>query len=757
MHPYPKSARTCRPRRAGIALAVASVIASLKMAEAANPAEALEIPTVEVVGTTPLPGLGTSIRDVPANVQIYTSKDLGQQRQSNLGEYLEQNPSSVTINSTQGNAFQADVNFRGFTASPVLGTPQGLSVFQDGVRINEPFGDIINWDFLPQSAISSIQLIPGSNPAFGLNTLGGALAVYTKSGSEYPGGSIETSAGSFGRKNAGFEYGGKKDEFDYFVTANVTDDQGWAEHNASKVQQFFGKLGWQDAKTDLDVSLTVADNTLQGTQTLPLSFFDNIRQAYTWPDRNHNQLNFLTAKGSRFLSDDVILGGNAYYRKYRNDNFSSNVNNNFDATVPASPQASNDRSVIDQDSYGLGIQLTLMGKLAGRENQFSLGATADLGKARYTQDSQTAAFTTDRGTVATSDFTRQTDALTRNAYYGLFFSDTLKLNPYWTLSASGRFNRAWVKIEDETNPASTLNAEHSFSRFNPGVGINFNPDQQLTAYASYNEGTRAPTPIELACADPNAPCKLPNNFISDPALKMVVSHTLETGLRGSLAHDTTWSAAVFRTELNDDIQFISAGAGFSNAGYFQNTGKTRRQGLELSLGSKWNSFSAMLRYSFVDARFLSPFTVNSPANSSADPVTNNIQVQPGNRMPGIPRQSVKLRLQYDFGQMASVGTNINYSGGVFARGDENNQDVNGQVPGYTVVNLDGRYTLAKGMEVFARVANLLDRKYANFGVLGQNYFTGAGNTFDGANPVSEQFRGPGVPRGMWVGVRYQWK
>ena len=757
MHSYPKAAKTRRPRLACIALAVASVIASLQMAEAANPAEAMEIPTVEVVGTTPLPGLGTSIRDVPANVQIYTSKDLGQQRQSNLGEYLEQNPSSVTINSTQGNAFQADVNFRGFTASPVLGTPQGLSVFQDGVRINEPFGDIVNWDFLPQSAISSIQLIPGSNPAFGLNTLGGALAVYTKSGSEYPGGAIETSAGSFGRKNLSFEHGGKKDELDYFVTGNFTDDKGWAEHNASQVRQFFGKLGWQDAKTDLDVSLTVANNTLEGSQTLPLSFFDNIRQAYTWPDRNHNQLNFLTAKGSRFLSDDVILGGNAYYRKYRNDNFSSNVNTAFDVNDPQSPQASNDRSVIDQDSYGFGVQLTLLGRLAGWENQFSLGATGDFGKARFTQDSQNAQFTADRGTIGTEDFKPVTDALTRNAYYGLFFTDTLKLTPYWTLSASGRYNRAWVKIEDQANPTSTLNAEHSFSRFNPAVGINFNPDEHLTAYASYNEGTRAPTPIELACADPNAPCKLPNNFISDPVLKMVVSHTVETGLRGRLAHDTTWSAAVFRTELDDDIQFISAGAGFSNAGYFQNTGKTRRQGLELSLGSKWNSFSAMLRYSFVDARFLSPFTVNSPANSSADPVTKDIQVQSGDHMPGIPRQSVKLRLQYDFGQQASVGTNINYSGGVFARGDENNQDVNGKVPGYTVVNLDGRYTLAKGMEVFARVANLLDRKYANFGVLGQNYFTGAGNTFDGANPVSEQFRGPGVPRGMWVGVRYQWK
>lgn len=191
-------------RHRAIAIALGAIFAGLhpSFVAADNPAEALELPTLEVVGTTPLPGLGTSIRDVPANVQVYTSKELGRQRQTNIGEYLEQNPTCVTINSSQGNPFQADVNFRGFTASPILGTPQGLSVFQDGVRINEPFGDVVNWDLIPPSAISSLQLIPGSNPAFGLNTLGGALGIYTKSGSQYPGGALEAYAGSFGRKGA---------------------------------------------------------------------------------------------------------------------------------------------------------------------------------------------------------------------------------------------------------------------------------------------------------------------------------------------------------------------------------------------------------------------------------------------------------------------------------------------------------------------------------------------------------------------------
>jgi iron complex outermembrane receptor protein len=743
------------PRRA-IAISLGSVIACLHVpfAAADNPAESLEKPVVEVIGVTPLPGIGIPIRDVPANVQIYTSRDIRQQRQTNIGEYLEENPTSVTINSTQGNPFQSDINYRGFTASPVLGTPQGLSVFQDGVRINEPFGDVVNWDLIPQSAISSIQLIPGSNPTFGLNTLGGALAIYTKSGSQYPGGSIETYAGSFGRKGVAMDYGGKRGNLDYFFTGNYVNDHGWAEHNPTTVRQFFGKVGWQDEKTDFDVSLTLADNTLQGAQTIPLSFSENTRQAYTFPDVNSNKLSFLTVKGSRFITNEILLGGNLYYRKYKNENLSSNVNGGFDSI--ANPvEATNDRSVIDQTSYGLGLQLTLLGDLAKLENSFSIGASGDIGNARFTQDSQTAVFTAERGTAGTSDFVQVTDARTHNQYYGLFFTDTLKLAQEWALTASGRYNRATVKIEDLTGAAPLLTGQHAFSRLNPAVGINFTPGERLTAYAAYNEGMRAPTPIELTCADPAAPCKLPNGFVADPDLKKVVSKTFETGARGRIATDTRWSAAIYRTELTDDIQFISAGGAAVNAGFFQNVGKTQREGLELALSTKWNAFSASARYSYVNATFEAPFVVNSPSNSTADAI-GNIRVQPGNRIPGIPQNSLKLRFQYDLPEHATLGVNVIYSGSVYARGDENNQDANGRVPGYAVVNLDGRVRLAKGFELFARVVNLFDRKYSNFGILGQNFFAGPGRTFDGTNPAAEQFRGPGVPRGAWIGLRYQW-
>jgi len=751
-----------RRRRAKFAsfTAIIAGVHALSAGAAENPAEVVQLPAIEVIGTTPLPGLGIPLKDVPANVQIYTSKDLARQRQSNIAEFLEQNPTSVTVNSAQGNPFQPDISFRGFTASPLLGLPQGLSVFQDGVRINEPFGDVVNWDLIPQSAISSMQLLPGSIPAFGLNTLGGALAVYTKRGNDYPGGAIQAYGGSFGRSAIEFEQGGKHDHWDYFLTGNYFDDNGWAQHNPSRVKQLFGNVGYLTDKTDLVLSLTAADNTLQGTQTLPLSFFDDVRQAYTFPDTNVNKLTFLTLKGSQVLGDGVLMGGNIYYRKYRNENVSSNVNDHFGDVDPDTGeidtvQATNDRSVIDQESHGFGLQFTLTGDIGQMKNQFVVGATGDFGTARFTQEAQDAEFTANRDTVSISDFALVTNAKTMNRYYGAFFADTLSLNEQWTLSVSGRYNRAWVKIEDQTGTAPLLNGEHAYSRFNPAVGINFNPSAKLTTYASYSEGLRAPTPIELTCADPDAPCKLPNNFLADPELKAVVSRTVEAGARGKWGESSTWSASLYRTELDDDIQFISSGAGAVNAGFFQNVGKTRRQGVELAASTKWGALGMSVRYGYIDATFQSAFAENSPSNSTADE-NGTIQVNPGNRIPAIPQHSAKLRLDYDVSSRWSLGANVVYSGSTYARGDENNRDIGGRVPGYTVVNLDTRYNVAKGLELFARVNNLFDKRYSNFGILGENFFNGPNHTFDPDNAAMEQFRGVGAPRGAWAGVRYAW-
>jgi outer membrane receptor protein involved in Fe transport len=738
-----------------------SASASAEVVETGADGEATTLAPVVVVGTTPLLGIGTPLAQVPANVQTVHAQDIAQQHRSTLTDYFAKNLPSVDIADAQGNPYQMNVNYRGFTASPLLGTPQGISVFVDGVRVNEPFGDVVNWDVLPQQAIDTIQLIPGSNPTYGLNTLGGALAITTKNGKTSPGGEAEVALGSWGRKTAQIEQGGTiGHNLDYYVTGNVANDNGWAEQNASRVRQIFGKLRYTDADTTLSLSAGGADNDLHGTQTIPRSFLGNPKQPYTYPDQNLNTAGYLTLSGEHYFSDNVELSGNAYYRHFRNSNLSSNTNPNFgsigdDGDVDTT-QATNEKSVVSTESYGASLQLTLLGKLGSMENQFVAGVSADIANSRYTESSQDAVFTDSRATLGIGDFTQQTAAKTHNGNYGIYMQDTLSLTKQWSLTLAGRYNWADATIGDSSGLQPQLNGHHTFSRFNPAVGINWNPTSTFTAYATYNEGMRSPTAIELACADPAAPCSLPNDFVSDPALQPVISKTFEFGARGRVGQATTWSAAVYRTTLDNDIEFISSNGAASNRGFFQNVGRTRRQGFELSGRSQLGPLAVTASYSYIDATYRSAWTESSPSNSSAD-ANGNIDVKPGDHLPGIPANTVKLQLDYAATAKWKVGANLTWRGGIYAQGDENNQDVNGKIAGYLLIDLDTSYQVTKQLQVFANITNLLDKRYASFGTLGENFFNGPSHTFDGANPSNEQFVGPGAPRGFLVGLRYAWK
>ncbi|HXJ51949.1 MAG TPA: TonB-dependent receptor [Burkholderiales bacterium] len=721
--------------------------------EAANPAAELEAPAVDVVGTTPLPGVGTPISAVPANVQTATDRQIEALPSPALPDFLERSMGGFVSSSSQGNPFQPDVSFRGFTASPLVGTPQGLSVFVDGVRVNEAFGDVVNWDLIPKNAISSVTVIPGSNPVFGLNTLGGALSVITKSGTTYPGVAAQAYGGAFGRRALEAEAGGRRGSADFFVAGTAFRESGWREHSSSDINQVFAKLGHEDARNDLDLSVSVADNTLAGTQALPLSMLDAPRQAYTWPDRTENHLAGVNLRASRTLDDANLLFANLYYRETRTRVFNSNVNDDCAAGF-CDFTAVNNLTNIDQDRAGASLQYTRLAPVAGRKNQLTVGGNIDSARTRFTGESQPADFTPDRGTTSSEAFEVDTSVKARQELYSLYAQNILSLTEAWSVTLAASANGARVRIDDTSGTQPELNGDHSFFRVNPAAGVAWSPRRGDTWYANYSEGMRAPTPIELTCADPAAPCKLPNIFLADPPLKKVVSRTLELGLRQALGANLRASAALFRTDLSDDIQFISTSGATINAGFFQNVGDTRRQGLELALEGGTGRLRFAARYARVNATFESPFTAFSPNNSTAD-AAGDIHVESGNRIPGIPRDALKLRGELDAFERATFGATLLGFSSQYARGDENNQDRNGAVPGYAFLNLDARWRFQADWELFATVTNLLDRTYASFGVLGANFFTGPGNTFDATNIQPEQFRTPGLPRAAWIGLRYE--
>jgi outer membrane receptor protein involved in Fe transport len=776
------------PRAAGGAMAVLSACALLAPSAfaddnppAPNPVppahpvqvQPLQMAPVVVIGTTPLQSIGQPLANVPANVQIGTAKQISQQQSLNLGEFLDNNLGSVNSSNSVGNPYQMDVSYRGFTASPVLGTAIGLSVFLDGVRINEAFGDIVNWDLVPTNAIAGINLIPGSNPLFGLNTLGGAIVVNTKNGADYPGLKATAYAGSWGRRAVEAEYGGADDAHgvDYYLATNFFHEDGYRDWSRSDVNQIFTKERWHDEKSTLEMSLSLADNTMYGPSVLPLSMLHNPTYAYTAPDFDTNRNTLIELKGSRFITDRELLEGNVYYRVSNITGGNSNASCDDSVSTPENCvarqgagdlDASNVISTTDQRGIGASAQLSLLGDLAGHKNKLTFGGSIDSSKVEYDSANYGANLVGEvtttidpsganaiNATGSNPYFQGSTGLTTRSNYLGLFATDNFAFDAHWNLTLSGRYNHATVDLEGASvdgggNPIGSLNGNHAYHRFNPAIGLNFNPVKDLGFYASYSEGMRVPSPIELSCANPVIPCALPTGFTSDPNLDMIVSKTWEVGARGSVSRDLGWDLAAYDTGNQNDIQFIANGADNGVTGFFQNVGKTERKGIEIGLHGKFSRIAWAANYGFVDATYQSAFTEASPENSTAD-ANGNITVNKGDRIPGIARQTLKLRASYESPAGWDVGTSVIAASGQYAHGDENNQDRNGMLGGYAVVNLDTHYRISSNWQVFAKVTNLLQKDYHTFGILSQNMFTAE----------NELAVVPAVPRGVWVGVTYE--
>lgn len=769
-----------KPGRKHISMLVAAICAAPGLAAAAdNRAETLETATVEVVGTTPLPSVGVTREQVPANVQAAGANEIAEQHTLELSEYMNANLGSVTITEGQNNVYMPDVNFRGYTATPLMGAPVGVSLFMDGVRINEPFGDGVNWSAIPHTAIANINLIPGSNPVFGLNTLGGALSIHTKSGSQFPGGSVEATTGSWGRKGFNAQYGGEQDNLEWYVTGNFVGEDGWREHSTSQVNQLFGRFGWENESTDLDLGVLLAHNNLEGVQAVPRSWGLTEEEGYTWPDRNDSDVAMLNLEGSHFVSDDQVLGGNVYVRRSRIENFASNTNDDFDPLAAPgdenSNQGFNEQSETDQQGYGFALQYTDLGRVWNRDNQFTVGFSFDGGRSEYKSfEQEVDEFEDNRAAPSDEEFEKETDVLGKNQYYGLYFTDTFALSDKLHLTAAGRYNYIKIRIRDNMDPELITDPlspyfgqelyatgteqneiEHRYNRFNPAIGLTWSPTQALNLFGGYNEGMRAPTPIELACSNPDVPCRMPTDFLADPPLKKVVAKTWEGGLRGDLG-GWQWSATGFYSTLHDDIQFIAAGTA-ANFGYFKNVGKTRRKGMELGLSGRFDKLALSANYTYLQATYETPVTFHSESNSSADG-DGNIVASRGDHLPGLPDHALKLRAAYDVTPDLNIGLNMLTFSGVYARGDENNADENGKLPGYTVFNLDADYRIGRGWSAFLKVNNLFDKEYATLGVLGVNAFNTPDRTFNAAGEAGwedEQFRSPGAPRAAWIGVRYE--
>lgn len=721
---------------------------------------------VEIISTTPVPGTGVPKDQIPSNVQTANDKRLRQVQSLNLPDFMSTALPTVSINEIQGNPYQMDVNYRGFSASPLLGTPQGLSVFQDGVRINEAFGDVVNWDLVPTSALAHITLIPGSNPLFGLNTLGGALTLETKSGDTHPGTEVEFQGGSFGRVNLGFSHGGSLGETGhYFVAANGLDEDGWRDDSPSRIRQFFGKLGQRERGYNWELAVTHGKNRLIGNGLLPEAMLAERReQVYTRPDQTENTLTLVSLNSSLRLNAQQQLSATLYSRRVDAKTLNGDLNDAYSPPDVPEPGVEN-RTATTQRGEGLALQWTH----TTPSNRLAVGATLDRSRSRFQQTQAAGELDASRAVVPTHE--AEVDALIsgRSRTASVFFSDVLWLRPDLQFTLSGRYNDTRVDTVDlgraELGLETELDGQGRYRKFNPALGLTWQATPTLTAFAGFSQGNRAPSPIELGCSNPDNACVLPNALQSDPPLKQVVSRTLEAGLRGTLPGQLQWNVSAFRTINRDDLLFISNSLA---AGYFTNFGRTQRQGVELSLAQRRGSLNWAVAYSYLQATYESSACLVSPANSTAETSAactgeDEIEVRSGNRLPGLPEHSLKLSADWQATPAWNIGAQLTAYSSQYVRGNENNAHQpdgdkfhgSGRVGGHAVLNLTTQWKLGNNWELFGKVNNVFNRRYANAGALGESAFGPGGVLRAPDDWQDEQFVGAGAPRGVWVGARLQ--
>jgi iron complex outermembrane recepter protein len=755
------------------------------------PQDARDLDEIVVVGVTPVPGFKLDKDKVPGNIQTLGSSDLTRNGAASMLGALNQQVSGVNFNDTLADPFQPEVLFRGFEASPVLGTPQGMAVYQNGVRVNEAFGDTVNWDLIPDIAIDRIDVLNATS-VFGLNALGGAMTVTMKNGFTYQGFDATVSGGSFNQRQAQAEYGVNDGTLGAYVALNGLKEGGWRHFAQDRVKQYYLDLSFHADPVTSDLSYSRANNRLFGQGAAPVqSLAISPENVFTGPQNNIDNVDMITLNTAYNFTPTLALSNVVYFRNYR-QTVANGDDSNYaacdDAVGPgllcdgdyvltdtagqnipditnggATIIGQNDYEAIHSQTWGGSLQFSSTEKLLGHGNSFAIGATVDTSSTHFFSGTWLGVIDASLTVLPSPYFVATPEGVdstatpvildANNKYYGMYLTDTFDVVEALSVTVNGRYNIAKVDLADRNGDA--LNGNNRFTHFDPSAGVTYKVIPALTVYGSYAINNRTPTASELECANPAAPCLLPTNLASDPPLNQVVSKTAEVGVRGTLSDASLgkfgWDLSIYRTNSENDIYGISTTIA---SGFFQNVGSTRREGGDLDLTYQMGRMSAYLQYSYLKATFRSAFLEPSPANPFQD-ANGNIQVNVGDELPLIPKSRVKLGADVKVLPRWSVGGTLSYIGPSFYRGDEAN--LNPELQGYTVASMRTSYQFSRHLQIFANIQNVFDRRYSTYGILGDPTGVGAPGVPAGGElgdpDVDPRFQSPAMPRAYFGGVK----
>jgi len=710
---------------------------------------------------SPLGGSEIPREKVPASVWTVTSTEINREGAGEVQQAIQSQVPGVILSDAAGNPLRAEVSYRGFDASPVGGRPQGLAVYQNGVRINEAFGDTVNWEVVPPNAIESLTVI-SNNPVFGLNAIGGAVNIIMKDGFSYQGSEIDVLGGSFGRAQIAVQAGAQSGPAAAYIAADAVREDGFRDFSDSEIRRLYADLGLKGSRAEVHVSLTGADNSFGVTAAAPKELLDlDWSRTFTSPQVTDIDVLMPQINASVKATDTLTLAGLAYYRRLKSNVIDGNLSE-IDGCDPAGPNAGflclseegEEELVLDSSgnpieddavddplgsierintlarSWGGSLQAVEKSRLIDRPNQFLIGASYDHGRVSYKTSSELGTvgdkFVVDGSGIIVSapDDVAPRDLRTENDYVGVYFSDTMDVTDRLAVTVGGRYNYARIVLTDLTGDFPDLNSTNIYERFNPMAGATYRLLPGLSTYGGYSEANRAPTAAELGCAEPDNPCFIESFLTDDPPLEQVVARTVEAGLRGEHksygGERLNWSLGYFRTLNSNDILAVAAEQ--TGRGFFLNAGDTVRQGLEAAIRYEDRRFMAYASYALVNATFEDSIVLPAPNTPSGtedcpgaegpDPAQCNF-VQPGDRIPGIPRHRFKAGFTYWMTPRWQVGSDLVAASDQIFFGDEANN--NADLPGYVRVDLNTTYNVTDNVQVYGLIRNLFDNRYGLYG------------------------------------------
>src|SRR6476661_8131027 len=710
------------------------VAPSALAAQAKADTTAHELPPIEVVGSI-APAAGPTIGSgVPARVTTLDEAQVDAYEPRILSDALKSVAGFSTYDDL-GSPYKLNLSSRGFYSSPVVGLPQGLAVFLDGVRMNEPEASQVNFDLLPMDHIQRIEILSGNGSLLGRNALGGAINLVTARGTGPTSGTIELSGGSFGAARGEAHVSRKAhDGVDWYVGGNYNREDGWRQDTGEEGYQGFVNLGKLGETSGIRFQGFYSRDRAEPAGSLPESIFaEHADSNLTTGDFE----NLWAFQGSVQAYKQFGLGrasGTIYFRRHRAERFNANQEDDPDAfgvsyNTSFGYTADYRWTTVINDRTAL----SLRGGFDGEVTRVTIDIFADSTKFGGTRNLTTQARSPlwDVAPFAAADLT------------------VGKV----TLSAGARYDYVRIPFENVLNPAGDTTA--SYKRFNPRIGASIEVTPGGSLFASWGQAFRAPAVIENACADPEAPCPLPFALGDDPPLEPVKASTVEAGFRYA-GERVSLSGSAYYTDVKDDIFLSPFGdenepEGSTIDGFFVNLDKTRRVGVEAASAYTFPAgHSVYLNYAYTRATFQSAadvFTIRSTEAVDGEPVINPFPtenaVTPGSRFPLVPDHQVKFGGLARVGRYVSVGADGRYSGKQFLRGDEAN--VTDPLNGYFVA--DARVGVEFGRwEINAIATNLFQNQSAIFGTFNINQGNPDGLTL-------ERFLTPNARRAFRLVVR----